>query len=227
MIVGSRKPFDEITSMIDGYKNILILGCGTCVAVCMAGGEKEVAVLAEELRIYFKKENKDVQVTELTIQRQCDEEYFEKVRQEVTQYDLVISMACGAGVQYAAELFEGVRVVPALNTQFVGYTKQEGMWSENCSLCGDCILGETGGICPMTICPKSLMNGPCGGTNNGKCEVDSEKDCAWTLIYNRLDKLGLLDNIRGILPAKNHGVQVKPSKTVHEAYQEGEKENAE
>lgn len=225
MIVGSRKPFDEITSTIEGYKNILVLGCGTCVAVCMAGGEKEAAILAEELRIHFKKENKDVKISEMTILRQCDEEYFATVRENVSQYDLVISMACGVGVQYAAELFDGVRVVPALNTTLAGYTKQEGMWLENCSLCGDCVLAQTGGICPVTICPKGLLNGPCGGTNDGKCEVDKEKDCAWTLIYRRLEKLGLLDNIREIFPPKKHGSQLKPRKTVHEAYQEGEKEN--
>jgi len=223
MIVGSRKPFDEIVSVIEGYKNILILGCGTCVSVCMAGGEKEVSILAEELRIYFKKENKEVQISENTIQRQCDLEYFADVRENIKQYDLVISMACGAGVQYAGELFDGVRVVPGLNTQFVGYTKKEGMWMENCSLCGDCVLAQTGAICPVTICAKGLLNGPCGGTNDGKCEVDKNKDCAWTLIYQRLDKLGLLDNIRGIFPAKKYSVQLKPSKTIHEAYEEGEK----
>jgi len=222
MIVGERKPFAEIKSFVDGCQKILVLGCGTCVAVCMAGGEKEVQLLASQLRIAFKKDGKDVQVDEATIQRQCDREYFDTVKERLKDYDVVVSMACGAGVQFAAELFPIITVVPALNTTFIGVTEKEGVWSERCRACANCLLAETGGVCPITICPKGLVNGPCGGTNHGKCEVSKEKDCAWTLIYRRLEAQGRLDSIRAIHPAKNYKAQTTPATVMHAAYQEEE-----
>lgn len=222
MIVGTRKPFEEIKSYVNGCEKVLVMGCGTCVSVCMAGGEKEVQLLASQLRMAFEKEGKKVQVDEETIQRQCDQEYFESVKEKIPQYDVVISMACGAGVQMAAELFEDRVIVPALNTTFIGVAEGEGVWSEKCRACANCLLAETGGICPITICPKGLVNGPCGGTNHGKCEVDKEKYCAWTLIYQRLKRQGRLDTIREIHPAKNYKVQTTPSKVVHRAYEETE-----
>ncbi len=222
MIVGQRKPFDEIKSYVDGCQKILVLGCGTCVAVCMAGGEKEVQILASQLRIAFKEEGKDVQVDEDTILRQCDREYFDTLKDRVDNYDVVISMACGAGVQLAAELFPHRVVVPALNTTFIGIAEKEGVWSEKCRACSNCLLAETGGICPITICPKGLVNGPCGGTNHGKCEVDKNKDCAWTLIYRRLEGQGRLDKIREIHPPKNYKVQTTPATIWHAAYREEE-----
>jgi ferredoxin len=222
MIVGQRKPFDEIKSYVDGCKRILVLGCGTCVAVCMAGGEKEVQILASQLRIAFKEEGKDVQVDEETILRQCDREYFDTLKDRVDKYDVVISMACGAGVQLAAELFPHRVVVPALNTTFIGIAEKEGVWSEKCRACSNCLLAETGGICPITICPKGLVNGPCGGTNHGKCEVDKNKDCAWTLIYRRLEGQGRLEKIREIHPPKNYKVQTTPATIWHAAYREEE-----
>jgi len=222
MIVGQRKPFDEIKSYVDGCQRILVLGCGTCVAVCMAGGEKEVQILASQLRIAFKEEGKDVQVDEETILRQCDREYFDTLKDRVDKYDVVISMACGAGVQLAAELFPHRVVVPALNTTFIGIAEKEGVWSEKCRACSNCLLAETGGICPITICPKGLVNGPCGGTNHGKCEVDKNKDCAWTLIYRRLKGQGRLEKIREIHPPKNYKVQTTPATIWHAAYREEE-----
>jgi hypothetical protein len=135
---------------------------------------------------------------------------------------VVISMACGAGVQLAAELFPHRVVVPALNTTFIGIAEKEGVWSEKCRACSNCLLAETGGICPITICPKGLVNGPCGGTNHGKCEVDKNKDCAWTLIYRRLEGQGRLEKIREIHPPKNYKVQTTPATIWHAAYREEE-----
>jgi len=109
-----------------------------------------------------------------------------------------------------------------VNTKFLGSNEGGGTWLERCRACGECVLGDTGGICPITICAKNLLNGPCGGTNKGKCEVDKDKDCAWTLIYRRLEKLGGLDNIRKIFPPKNYHVQTHPSRLIHEAYQKEE-----
>jgi ferredoxin len=220
MIVGERKPFEEIRSHLQGCQKVLVLGCGTCVAVCMAGGEKEVQLLASQLRMALNEEGRAVRVDEDTIQRQCDREYFDSVKERLQQYDLVISMACGAGVQLAAEIFPDRVIVPALNTTFIGVADKEGVWSERCRACANCLLGETGGICPITICPKGLVNGPCGGTNHGKCEVSKEKDCAWTLIYRRLEGQGRLDSIREIHPAKNYKAQTTPAQIVHDAYQE-------
>lgn len=220
MIVGERKPFEEIKSYVEGCEKILVLGCGTCVAVCMAGGEKEVQLLASQLRMAFQEEGKNVQIDEDTIQRQCDREYFDSIKDRIGDYDVIVSMACGAGVQMAAELFENRVVVPALNTTFIGVADREGVWSEKCRACSSCVLAETGGICPVTICPKGLLNGPCGGTNHGKCEVDKDKDCAWTLIYRRLESLGRLSQIQEIHPAKGYRVQTTPAKIIHDAYQE-------
>jgi ferredoxin len=222
MIVGERKPFEEIKASLDKCQKILVLGCGTCVAVCMAGGEKEVQLLASQLRLALREEGKDVQVDENTIQRQCDREYFDAVKEKLVNYDVVVSMACGAGVQLAAEIFPRNVVVPALNTTFIGVAEKEGLWTERCRACANCLLGETGGICPITICPKGLVNGPCGGTNHGQCEVNKEKPCAWTLIYRRLEAQGRLENIREIHPAKNYKAQTTPATVKHAAYQEEE-----
>ena len=224
MIVGERKPFEEVLESIQGYNKILVLGCGTCVAVCMAGGEKEVGILGSQLRMALKKAGTDVEIGEVTIQRQCDREYIEPIRKKAAEYDLILSLACGVGVQYVAEILEPQEVKPGLNTRFLGANEAEGEWGERCRACGNCVLAETGGICPITICAKSLVNGPCGGTNEGKCEVSKEKDCAWTIIYNRLDKQGNLDNIRKIFPPKKYSAQTHPARQVNEAYQKAEME---
>lgn len=220
MIVAKRKPFNEIKDLVSGSKKILILGCGTCVAVCLAGGEKEVAILASQLKMALALENRDVEIDELTIERQCDREFIEEINNKVTidDYDLILSTACGAGVQLSSDVFGHKVVVPALNTTFIGVAEGPGVWSERCRSCSDCVLAETGGICPVTICAKGLVNGPCGGTRKGKCEVDPEKDCAWTLIYNRLEKLGRVDRMEQTLPPKRWNVQQHPARIIHEAY---------
>ena len=220
MIVAKRKPFNEIKESVSGAKKILILGCGTCVAVCLAGGEKEVAILASQLKMALTLENQDVEVDELTIERQCDREFIEEAntRVNVDDYDIILSTACGAGVQLVSDVFDHKVVLPALNTTFIGVAEGPGIWTERCRSCSDCVLADTGGICPVTMCAKGLLNGPCGGARYGKCEIDPEKDCAWTLIYNRLEKLGRLDRMEQILPPKRYSVQQYPAKTIHEAY---------
>lgn len=224
MIVGERKPIEAIEQMLEPYEKVLMVGCGMCVAVCMAGGEKEVQILAEELRMKAKIADKKIRIDEVTLTRQCDKEYLEQIEKYVDDYDVIISTACGAGVQFLSEKYDSRVVFPALNTRFIGVAEGAGVWTERCRACANCLLDQTGGICPITICPKSLVNGPCGGTNHGKCEVDSEKDCAWTLIYHRLDKTGRLDMMREIAPAKNFEVQTTPSKYVHGAYENAEGE---
>jgi len=224
MIVAQRKPVEEIKQALEGYEKILIVGCGTCVAVCMAGGEREVGMLASMLKMSFKMEGKEVEIGEVTVERQCDREFMQPLEEKIKDYQVVVSLACGIGVQFLSELYEGTYVMPGVNTKFLGSNEGEGMWQERCRACGECVLAQTGGVCPITICAKGLLNGPCGGTNEGKCEVDKDKDCAWTLIYQRLEKLGKLDNIRSIFPPKNYQTQTTPARMTHEAYQKGETE---
>lgn len=222
MIVAERKPVAEIKQVLENYKRILLVGCGTCVAVCMAGGEREVGILASLLKMSFRMEGKEVEIGEVTVERQCDKEFLQPLEEKVKDYQVVVSLACGIGIQFLAEMYDSKIVVPGVNTRFLGSNEGEGVWKERCRACGDCILAETGGICPVTTCAKGLLNGPCGGTNDGKCEVDKDKDCAWTLIYQKLEKLGKLDTIRTIFPPKNYQVQTQPARMVHEVYQKGE-----
>jgi hypothetical protein len=203
MIVGEQKPLEEIRELISGYKKVLVLGCGTCVTVCFAGGEKEAQILASSLRMAEKLDGNEVEVTEVTVQRQCEWEYLETIKEQVEDADIVLSLACGIGVQGVAEYFEKVWVVPGLNTTFLGIPEKEGLWTERCQACGNCLLAVTGGICPIARCSKSLLNGPCGGSQDGECEVDPEMDCAWQLIYERLAELGKLDLILKVEPVKD------------------------
>lgn len=224
MIVGERKPLEQIKEKVQDYRKLLILGCGTCVSVCMTGGEKEVELLASQLRMANKLDGKDVEIGEATIQRQCDREYIEPIVEKARTYDAVLSLACGAGVQMVSDFLEPQSVLPGLNTRFIGITLEEGVWGERCRSCGDCVLGETGGICPVTMCAKSLLNGPCGGSQDGKCETGEGRDCAWVLIINRLTKQGKLDNLSKVFPLKDHSAQYHPARQVNEAYVKPEKE---
>ena len=226
MIVGDRKPLEEIKEEVKGYKKLMILGCGTCVSVCMAGGEKEVELLASQMRMANKMANEEVEIVEATIQRQCDQEYIEPIVEKARECDAVLSMACGAGVQLLADILEPMPVLPALNTRFIGIAQAEGTWAERCRACGNCLLGIYAGICPITICPKGLVNGPCGGTNDGKCETSNERDCAWYLIYNRLKKQGKLEVMTELAPLKVFSAQSHPAKVVNEAYLKAEMEDA-
>ncbi|MFC1504472.1 methylenetetrahydrofolate reductase C-terminal domain-containing protein [Spirochaetota bacterium] len=189
MIVAEQKPIDEIKSFISGHKNVLVLGCGACVTVCLAGGEKEVKTLSSVLRLSEK-----IEIEEDTIERQCDEEFYKDIRTKEKKCDAIISMACGVGVQMAGRIFTETPIYPALNTKFMGTNDGAGEWSENCLACGDCKLGIFGAVCPVTRCSKSLSNGPCGGSSDGKCEVDPEKiECGWQLIFDRLKAIGKLE----------------------------------
>jgi hypothetical protein len=200
MIVGEQKPIAEIKNLIETYDKILVLGCGTCVKTCFAGGEDETAVLASALRLVFKKEKQDIAVSELTIERQCEDEFIQEAAEAIGQNDCVLSLACGAGVQMVARRFGRTPVLPGVNTTFIGALEKQGLFTEECSGCGDCKLGLFGAVCPVTRCAKKLLNGPCGGSQNGKCEVNPDTDCAWQLIINRLETLGQLNNLRVYIP---------------------------
>lgn len=226
MIVADRKSLEEIVEKIKDYKKVLVLGCGTCVAVCMAGGEREVGLLASELRMASQLDGKDITFDELTIQRQCDREFIDPMLSQAQEYDCILSMACGAGVQLMAEMIEPVVVKPGLNTRFIGYTVQEGQWAENCLACGDCVLGEYGGICPKTQCSKGLLNGACGGGNNGLCEAADGRPCAWELIFDRLSKQNRLEQLAGDILLKDMTKKDHPMKQINPLYAEHKEEDA-
>jgi ferredoxin len=203
MIVADKKPIEEIIEQIKGYKNILVLGCNECVTVCEAGGKKEVGVLASALRMYFLNKGEDVKIDEETLERQCDHEYLEEIRDRIDQYEAVVSLACGVGVQFMAEKYHTTPLYPGVNTCFLGATEQRGLWTERCQACGQCILAYTGGICPVSRCAKRLFNGPCGGSSKGSCEINKEVDCAWQLIIDRLIALGRLDDYEKLFSIKD------------------------
>lgn len=201
MIVAQRKPFEEIKEMLKDYNKVLNVGCGTCVAVCLAGGEKEVDVLNAELDMARKLEENAVEMGAITVERQCDREYLETLDSMVEEYDAVLSMACGVGVQFLAERFPHKPVFPAVDTSGLAVNQAVGWYEERCRSCNQCVLGMTGGVCPVTMCAKGLYNGPCGGTNKGKCEISKDQPCAWHMIYERLAAQDRLNNILAFCPA--------------------------
>jgi ferredoxin len=203
MIVGSQKPLDEIWAMARDFKRVLVFGCNTCVAICHAGGEKEAQALASMLRMRAGDEGADMKVDDLTVQRQCEPEYFEPVMEKARGYDLVLSLACGVRVNLLSERIGNINVYPGINTTFFGAVPEPGVFTELCAGCGDCILHTTGGICPVARCAKTLMNGPCGGTNEGKCEISKDVDCGWYLIVERMKQLGTLDKLAEVRPPRN------------------------
>jgi ferredoxin len=206
MIVAEQKPFEEIKAKIEKANKVLVVGCGTCVTVCFAGGEKEVGILASALRMATRIDGNAKQIDEAMVQRQCEWEYLDTLKEKIGEYDLVLSLGCGIGVQAIAEHFPNTRVAPGLNTAFLGLPVEQGVWAERCAACGNCILDLTGGICPIARCSKSLLNGPCGGSDEGKCELSGKEktiDCAWDMIVKKLMERGELEKLLEIQPAKN------------------------
>jgi ferredoxin len=226
MIVGKRKPFEEIKDMLKDYKKVLTVGCGTCVAVCLAGGEKEVDVLNAEIDMARKLDNNPIELGHITLERQCDQEYLEALDSMVSDYDAIVSMACGVGVQFLAERFPDKPVFPALDTTGLAVNQAVGWYEERCRSCGKCVLGMTGGICPVTMCAKGLYNGPCGGTNKGNCEISNDQPCAWFKIHERLSAQGRLDSILEITCTVDWDDQV-PRTLIQPGYQKPEEEAAE
>jgi len=207
MITAERKPLHEIISLIGDSKRVLVAGCDTCVAICLTGGEKEAEILASELRIEAAQNRRAVEVEHVSAIRQCEWEYLDVIAGKVEAVDAVVSMACGIGIQSMAEKFAPKIVLPAVNTNMLGMPQEHAVWLERCGACGECVIGETAGICPVVRCSKSLMNGPCGGSHDGKCEVTTpekeEIDCAWHLIWERLRAQGREEMMYVNRPPKN------------------------
>lgn len=222
MIVADKKPIEEIIEYIKDKDRILILGCNECVTVCEAGGKKEVGILASALRMYFLNQGKEKKIGEKTLERQCDLEYLEELHEAIDDYDVIVSLACGVGVQFVAERYHTMPVYPGVNTCFMGVTERRGLWTERCQGCGQCVLAYTGGICPVARCAKRLFNGPCGGSTRGSCEINKEVDCAWQLIIDRLKALGRLEDYERLIPIKDWSTDRAggPRKVVREDVQE-------
>ncbi len=186
MIITQKKPLEELLGMLEGVHKVAIVGCANCAAACQTGGEKEVLEMKALL------EEKGFEVVATVVPEECCHKMLVKKETKVlrgTGAEAVVGMACGDGVQTVADNVQ-LPIYPANNTLFLGQVERVGIFHEYCRMCGDCVLGQTGGVCPVTQCAKSLVNGPCGGQKNGKCEVNPENDCAWIRIYERLVAIG-------------------------------------
>lgn len=203
MIIAERKPMKELLSMVSGVKRLLIVGCRGCVAVCSAGGDKEVAILAAALRLGVKRAGGDIDIQQDTLIRQCDPEYIDPLNEKASGFDAVLSMACGVGVNFVADRCPDVNVLPALNTTFYGANLSSGEWKEMCAGCGACVLHLTGGLCPVARCAKSLSNGPCGGSQGGRCEINPDVACIWQQIYDKMSSMNRKEELRQIMPIRD------------------------
>lgn len=207
--ITQAKPESELNRLLEGSARLFIIGCGTCVTLTHTGGEPEVLAMREQLQQQGK-----MVTGQVVVPVACDNMSRELLKDNqnlLQQADTLLVMTCAFGVQTVARQFKKF-IIPALDTLFIGKETGVGCFDEICIQCGTCIIGETGGICPVTTCHKGLVNGPCGGTNKGKCEIDSAKDCAWTRIYNRLNELGRLEAMRRYQAPRNHLGEPTPGK---------------
>jgi ferredoxin len=203
VIRAERKPVSEIAKMLAGKKKILVVGCKTCVAICHAGGEKEVAELVSALRLVSSKGGLGWQLEQIVVERQCEKEWVRPIEEKIKSADAVVSLACGLGAQTLSDMYPEKQICPGVNTMFLGVPEEQGVFVEKCLACGECVMFETGGICPIARCAKSMRNGACGGSSDGKCEVNSDTDCAWYMIYERLKLQGRLDLITKFVEPKD------------------------
>jgi len=215
MIITRRKDFQEILDSVKGKKKIFLIGCTLCATVCKTGGEAELDEMSRVLSKHGK-----VVTGQAILDPACNllqvKRLGRRMGTEINQADAILSLACGGGTQATAEIFSDKKVCPANDTIFQGeiteLSLRKARFEQKCSLCGECVLAQTGGICPVTLCPKGLINGPCGGMKNKKCEVSDELDCVWILIYERLKKLGELENLKQIRPIRDNRKNKKPQK---------------
>lgn len=203
MIVASRKSIPEIKQVLAKHDKVLFAGCGTCVTVCLAGGEREVGIMSYAMRMARRLDGRPLEIEQVTIERQCENEFIQELAPAAERNEAILSFGCGAGVQAIAERFPETPVYAALDTQFLGILEEQAVWAEKCLGCGSCVLSDFGGICPVTRCAKRLLNGPCGGSTEEQCEVNPDQPCAWQLIYRRLKAIGQLDNLARIVPPKD------------------------
>jgi hypothetical protein len=203
MIVLKQKPLDWILDRLGSFRKVTVLGCGTCSTVCFAGGEREVEELCCSLQLARQDSDVEIEFEGATCKRVCDWEFVEPMAESLRRADAILSLACGAGSNLLAEKLETVPIIHGVDTAILGANAGPDAWSEMCAACGDCIIDQTFGICPVARCAKSLLNGPCGGSNDGKCEVNPDTDCAWAKIVERAKALGRLDELERVIPPKD------------------------
>ena len=223
MVVSDRKPMSEILGFLKNANKIILVGCNECAAACKTGGEPEL----QEMKALLEAEGKEV-LGYLLPDTACNlllgKKELKSLKNELKDAGAILSLACGDGTQTIAKNVakQNIPVYPANNTLFIGEVERVGQFGEACKACGECELGWTGGICPVTMRAKGLINGACGGAKNGKCEVDPENDCAWVKIYERLKALGQLDNLIEVREPKDYSKQLNPRR--HNANKKAEAE---
>jgi len=210
MIISVQKSKEELLEILDGKERLFIVGCGACATVCKSGGEEEVFRMQEWLASLGKETTGTVIIDEACHIMRAGRD-LRQLKAQVEAADALLVMACGAGVQSISSNSDK-RVLGALNSLFLGNIRRFGQYEEKCSLCGECVLNDTACICPVTNCAKGLLNGPCGGMEEGKCEADRELDCAWHLIYERLKKQNRKGVFARTVPPKNWGKVQKPGR---------------
>ena len=203
MIKARQKPMKDIAPMVAPFSRVLVLGCNTCSAICLAGGEKEVATLASTLRMQSRLNGQQKELGEFVVKRQCEREFVEEARELIQGHDAVLSLACGVGMNFVAEMFPEKPVLPGNDTMFLGLPRELGVFAERCVACGDCIIHLTGGLCPIARCAKHLFNGPCGGSCQGHCEISPDIPCIWQMIYDKLARLGQLASLEELIPVRD------------------------
>jgi len=214
MIITEQKGIAEIIESLKGYKKIFLVGCGECATTCKTGGKDELLKMQQELEKHGFSVVGSCIPDAPCIASQIKTE-FAKNMKALREAEAILVLACGLGAQSVKDNDRlGLAVLPVCNTLFGGVTDAQGNFYEKCSLCGECVLGITAGICPITLCSKGLLNGPCGGVDHGKCEVDKEKDCAWVLIYKELEKKKKLESFKRALPPKDFKKTTKPHKLI-------------
>lgn len=201
MIITRQKEFNDLFIHIDEGP-VFIVGCSECATLCHTGGEEEISAMKDALK------DKNINVTgwvilEPACHLQNDKRLLRKHKEEIDKAKKILVLACGNGVQTVSEILDDFDVVPGTDTLFLGEIKHTNEFEKRCTMCGDCIQDVFGGICPVSRCPKNMLNGPCGGLKDGKCEVNSDMDCVWDIIYKRLKKSGQLHHIEEIIKPKS------------------------
>jgi len=203
MIVVTPKGIDWILDRLEGAQQVVIVGCGACSTVCFGGGEREVEEMCCALQLALTERGGAMEFEGVTPKRSCDWEFVEPFADALRAADAVLSLACGAGTNLLADELPETRVLPGVDTRFLGTSTGPQSWDERCAGCGDCILDQTFGLCPIARCAKTLLNGPCGGSHDGKCEVSDDTECVWAKIVDRARALGRLDELERVIPPKD------------------------
>ncbi len=219
MIISKSKEKKDVINMLDGVQSVFLIGCSECASLCGTGSPEALAEMKQSLEDIGKK------VTGTFVAKTGCQVLGTKVelkgnKEEVEAADAILVMSCGAGTQSMVEVFKDKKVYPANDTAFLGNMTRFQHFDERCSMCGECIIDKTGGICPVTTCPKGILNGPCGGTNNGFCEVSPDIECAWAKIYARMERTGELDKMKEIIPPKDYSKKLSPKVFVIEKKKE-------